>query len=154
MPLPDITLYHNDVIVEAKRAVAGGPEDTTLFDRQLVSSYTDTEDALQPGTRSVQVRSILQPEDLNADSNGIVYTVVSEITVVRSLNIDVNPSDEQLYRTEEMLYGMGRLLETARWQANPFVDQVRVNPEVTEEPERSGNTITYTVAFTVRLIPS
>ena len=53
-------------------------------------------------------------------------------------------SDERLYRSEEMLYGMVRLLAWALWLEVPEIDAVIEGPLVSTESERSGNMITDT----------
>ena len=138
------------VVVQAKRAVAGAPPDPDV-DKEMISAYADTEDALLPGERKVQVRTTALEEDRSSDSNTVQLHADHEITVVRSLYIEQNASDEKLYRSEEMLYGMTRLLDKELWEAAPGIGVGTIleggGPEVTTEPERDGNIITYTVTL-------
>ena len=85
--LSNLSKLHDAVVVQAKRAVSGAPEDP-LVDREMVSAYLDTEDALKPGERKVQVRTIPAQEDIVWDSNAVLLSANHEITVVRSLYIE------------------------------------------------------------------
>ncbi len=144
--LSNLSLLHDAVVVQALRAVSGAPPDANV-DKELVSAYADTEDALKPGERKVQVRPIPSEEDRTSDGNTVLLESSFEITVVRSLYIEQNATDERLYRSEEMLYGMARLLDKELWEAVAEIDAVTEGPEITSEPEREGNIITYTVSL-------
>lgn len=146
--LSNLSLLHVAVVTQAKRAVAGGVEASTV-DREMVSAYSDTEDVLQPGERKIQVRCVADEEDRASDANTVELTASFEVTVVRSLHLTQNATDERLYREEEMLYGMTRLLDLALWEAVAEVDSVTEGPEVTSDPEREGNIITYTVSLSI-----
>ncbi len=144
--LSNLSKLHDAVVVQAKRAVSGAPEDPDV-DKEMVSAYSDTEDALQPGERKVQVRTQPSEEDRGSDANAVLLEADHEITVVRSLYIEQNATDERLYRSEEMLYGMARLLDKELWEAVAEIDAVTEGPEIKSEPEREGNIITYTVSL-------
>lgn len=147
--LSELHFLYEEIVPVAERAVSGG---IPIVSREMVSAYSDTEDTLQPGERKIQVRVQPSEQDVQSDANATVLGADVEVTVVRSLHIEEHPNDERLYRSEEMLFGMDRLLERDRW-----IDQVSriqdltINPTISEAPERTGNTITYTVAFSVEL---
>jgi len=148
--LSELSKLRDAVVTQAPRAVSGAPEDPDI-DKEMISAYADTEDALLPGERKVQVRTIALEENRSADANTIILEAQHEITVVRSLYIEQNAQDERLYRSEEMLYGMTRLLDKELWEAAPGIGVGTIleggGPEVTTEPERDGNIITYTVTL-------
>lgn len=148
--LSDLSQLHDAVVVQALRAVSGAPPSVDV-DKEMVSAYSDTEDALLPGDRKVQVSTIALEENRTSDANTVLLEAQHEITVVRSLYIEQNAADEKLYRSEEMIYGMARLLDKALWEAAPGIGVGTIledgGPEITTEPERDGNIITYTVTL-------
>lgn len=150
--LSNLGQLHDDAVTTAKRLVAGGQEDTFLFDRELTSALIDTDDVFLPGLRQISVITTPLEEDRQSDASAVVLSCQVVVTVYRALNLDQHPDDEKLYRSEEMLFGMENLLDKALWESRMLALSTTINilegPEITTQPEREGNLVTYAVTFT------
>ena len=144
----DLVALNAEVLTAARLAVHGGT--TIAFDP--ISNYVDTEDALFPGQMAVQVRTRVEEYDIGSDSNVTSAMASHEVTVSRALITSEFSGDESLFAQEEMLYAQARLLERNRWKALTKVEDVIEEPRVEGDITREGNTMSYTVAWSVRLV--
>lgn len=103
-------------------------------------------DSLQWGEKAFQLRVWAIEEDTTSDAKAITITAGVEIQVHRRIAF---PDEEFLYTSDEMLDSMTTLLDQSAWVALTSFDSFADGdtPSIDEKPERTGDVLSYTVAF-------
>lgn len=108
-------------------------------------------DSLRPGEKAFQLRVWQVEEVESSDVSSVLITASVEIQVHRRI---AYPDEEYLYTSDEMLDGMGKLLDRSAWRALTSLDALLEGPIIDSVPEITNDILSYTVEFVAVVAPN